>query len=74
MINIYDESQKNVDVFAEGWQSRSNNPSRAVADVVMPANAAQTASDVPPTPAPKGQAGSGSRGSAGESFQLNAER
>lgn len=62
-----------VDECADGWPCRLNAPSKAVADVAMPADAVKAASDVSSAFALEIQTGIDSQDNSRESFQFGAE-
>lgn len=62
-----------MDVYDDGWESRLNDPSKNVANVATPADAVQTAFDVPSASALEAQIGGGSQRKTEETFQFDGK-
>lgn len=73
-VNAYEESKQTANVFVDGWQSRLNAPGKVVTDLfVVPASVVQATSDALSALSFLVQVGGGSRGNAGNEFQINVE-
>lgn len=65
-INIYEQSQKTVDVYTDGWHFRLGALIETVGDVARTADAVRAPYDVLPAPAREFQTGSSAYGNDGK--------